>query len=214
MESKLNMKLEERIMTLRDTKQMFNIIGNDKTFTLLTSNMPERLKQILQMSWKYCMSHKQIAEYFGISTARVKQLYERGVRRFKININKAIDEYEQMKIFFDDMENLKYENKELKEENQMFKRRFDALTTEDKLICGQVDVLKEKIINFDFDVRSINALRGADVYTMEELVQFSRNDLMKFRNLGKGSIDKIEELLKKYNLKLNTKNTFKFGIFN
>jgi hypothetical protein len=205
------MNKEEKILTLRDTKQMFNIIGNDKTFSFLTSNMPERIKQILQMSWKHCMSRKDIAEYFGISSARVKQLYERGVRLIKRNILNAIAEYGNLKKLLEEMENLKYENQRLQEENLMFKRRFDALTAEDKITCGQIDVLNQRIVDFDFDVRSLNALRGADVNTMEELIQFSRNDLMKFRNLGKKSIDDIEELLKKYNMKLNDKNTFRFG---
>jgi hypothetical protein len=203
------MDAEERKLTLRDTKEMFNIIGNDKTFSLLTSDIRERDKQILQMKWKHCMSNKDIAEYFGIVPARIRQIYERGARQFKINIGKAIEEYKHMNKFFEEIENLKYENRELKEENEMFKRRFDALTAEDKMFCGQVDVLKQRIIDFDFDVRAMNALRGAEVNTMEELIKFSRNDLMKFRNIGKGSIDKIEELLKKYNLKLNDKNNFK-----
>jgi len=210
MKLNLDMNKEEKILTLRDTKQMFSVIGSDKTFSLLATDMPERIKEILQMSWKHCMSHKDIAEYLGISSPRVKQLYERGVKRFKINTKKAIEEYEQMKKFFDEMENLKYENQELREENLMFKRRFDALTAEDKMACGLIDVLKQRIIDFDFDVRSMNALRAADVYTMEELIQFSRKDLMKFCYIGKKSIDGIEELLKKYNLKLNEKNTFRF----
>jgi hypothetical protein len=204
------MDAEERKLTLRDTKEMFNIIGNDKTFSLLAFGMRERDKQVLQMTWKHCMNKKDIAEYFGIASARIQQIYERGARQFKINIGKAIEEYKHMNKFFEEIENLKYENRELKEENEMFKRRFDALTAEDKMFCGQVDVLKQRIIDFDFDVRSINVLRYAiDINTMEELIQFSRNDLMKFRNIGKVSIDKIEELLKKYNLKLNDKNNSK-----
>lgn len=206
------MDTEERKLKLRDIRMMFNIIGNDKTLSLLTSNMPERLKQILQMSWKHCMSNKDIAEHFGITSERVRQLYGRGIRQFRKNIAKAINEYEQMKKFFEEMEDIKRENKELKEENEIFKRRFDALTSEDKMICGQIDVLKQRIINFDFDVRSMNALRDAEINTMEELVQFSRDDLMKFRNIGKGSIDKIEELLKKYNLQLSNKNNFKIWL--
>jgi hypothetical protein len=203
------MNTEERKLTLLDTKVMFNFMGNDKTFSLLSSNIHERDKQILQMKWKHCMGNKDIGEHFGITPARVHDIYERGARQFKKNIAKAIDEYEHMNKFFNEIEDLKYENGELKKENEMFKRRFDALTAEDKMFCGQVDVLKERIIEFDFDVRAMNALRSVDVNTMEELIQFSRNDLMRFRNIGKKSVDKIEELLKKYNLKLNDKSRYK-----
>jgi len=204
------MNTEERKLTLNDTKIMFNFMGSDKTFSLLSSNIHERDKQVLQMKWKHCMSNKDIGEHFGITPERVQQIYERGARRFKINIAKAIEEYEHINKFFEENEDLKYENGELKKENEMFKRRFDALTAEDKMICGHIDVLKQRIIDFDFNVRIMNVLQYAlNINTMEELIQYTRDDLMKFDKIGKGSIDKIEELLKKYNLKLKDKRKFK-----
>ncbi len=204
------MNNQERKLVLNDTKQMFNIIGDDKTFTLLTSDMPERLKQVVQMSWKYCMSRNNIAEHFELTPERIRQLYNRGVRRLKTNIRKAINEYEQLTILKAENEKLKAENKELQDENLIFKRRFDALSTEEKMICGQIDVLKQRIVDFDFDVRIINSLKYSDIDTMEELISLSRNDLMKLRNLGEKSVNGIEEILKKYNLKLSEKNVFRF----
>jgi hypothetical protein len=201
---------EEKTFTIRDTKHLFNIIGSDKVFSLLTSDIPQRVREILQMSWKDNMTHKDIAEHFGLSLERVRQLYNRGVRRFKANVNQAINEYEHLKNFMEEMENLRTTNNILREENLIFKRRFDALSPNEKITCGHIDVLKQRIIDFDFDVRSMNCLRYSDINTMEELVQFSRNDLMKFRNLGKSSIDKIEDLLKGLGLKLNDRNIIRF----
>jgi DNA-directed RNA polymerase subunit alpha len=43
-------------------------------------------------------------------------------------------------------------------------------------------------------------LKAAEVETLGDLVQYNRNDLLKFRNFGKKSLAELEELLDKMNL--------------
>ena len=58
-----------------------------------------------------------------------------------------------------------------------------------------------KILSIDkigLSVRSTNALHHADVYTVDDMLKYSENDLLKIRNIGKKSIEEIVEKIKKY----------------
>jgi DNA-directed RNA polymerase subunit alpha len=48
----------------------------------------------------------------------------------------------------------------------------------------------------DLSVRALNCLKAAEVATLGQLVQFNKNDLLKFRNFGKKSLTEIEDLIK------------------
>jgi DNA-directed RNA polymerase subunit alpha len=61
-------------------------------------------------------------------------------------------------------------------------------------------LLKTKLVDMDLSVRALNCLKAADVETLADLVQFNKNDLLKFRNFGKKSLAELEELVKSKNL--------------
>ncbi len=61
-------------------------------------------------------------------------------------------------------------------------------------------LLKTKLIDMELSVRALNCLKAADVDTLGELVQFNKNDLLKFRNFGKKSLTELDELLDKLQL--------------
>ena len=48
-------------------------------------------------------------------------------------------------------------------------------------------LLKTRLTDLDLSVRALNCLKSAEVETLGQLCQFSRNDLLKFRNFGKKS---------------------------
>jgi DNA-directed RNA polymerase subunit alpha len=52
----------------------------------------------------------------------------------------------------------------------------------------------------DLSVRALNCLKAADVDTLGDLVQYNRNDLLKFRNFGKKSLTELDDLLVSLNL--------------
>ena len=56
-------------------------------------------------------------------------------------------------------------------------------------------ILKTRLIDMDLSVRALNCLKTAEVETLGELVQFHRNDLLKFRNFGKKSLNELDEFL-------------------
>lgn len=56
-------------------------------------------------------------------------------------------------------------------------------------------LLKTPLEDLDLSVRAFNCLKAAKIESLEELVQFNTNDLLKFRNFGKKSLVEIEALL-------------------
>jgi DNA-directed RNA polymerase subunit alpha len=69
---------------------------------------------------------------------------------------------------------------------------------EDSLHMRQL--LKSKLSDMDLSVRALNCLKAADVETLGELVQFNKNDLLKFRNFGKKSLTELDELVERKGL--------------
>ena len=69
---------------------------------------------------------------------------------------------------------------------------------EDALHMRQL--LKSKLSDMDLSVRALNCLKAADVETLGELVQFNKNDLLKFRNFGKKSLTELDELVERKGL--------------
>jgi len=57
-------------------------------------------------------------------------------------------------------------------------------------------LLKTRLVDMDLSVRALNCLKAAEVATLGQLVQFNKNDLLKFRNFGKKSLTEIEDLIK------------------
>jgi DNA-directed RNA polymerase subunit alpha len=83
-----------------------------------------------------------------------------------------------------------------------------SLETEDKSADDEFDetslhmrqLLKTKLVDMDLSVRALNCLKAAEVYTLGDLVQYQRNDLLKFRNFGKKSLTELDELVEQKNL--------------
>jgi DNA-directed RNA polymerase subunit alpha len=77
---------------------------------------------------------------------------------------------------------------------------FDVPTaTETEMVDEHVlhmrKLLKTPLEDLDLSVRAFNCLKAAKINSLEELVQFNTNDLLKFRNFGKKSLVEIEALL-------------------
>jgi DNA-directed RNA polymerase subunit alpha len=86
----------------------------------------------------------------------------------------------------------------------LFSEEKITLDTEEKAVAEEFDenslhvrqLLKTKLIDLDLSVRALNCLKAADVETLGDLVQFNKNDLLKFRNFGKKSLTELEDLVK------------------
>lgn len=61
-------------------------------------------------------------------------------------------------------------------------------------------LLLTKLSDMGLSVRAYNCLKAADIDTFADLVSYSRNELMKFRNFGKKSLNEIDQLVEKIKL--------------
>jgi len=70
----------------------------------------------------------------------------------------------------------------------------------DEEVLHMRQLLKTKLVDMDLSVRALNCLKAADVDTLGDLVQYNRNDLLKFRNFGKKSLTELDDLLSSMSL--------------
>ena len=70
----------------------------------------------------------------------------------------------------------------------------------DEELLKMRQLLKTKLADMDLSVRALNCLKTAEVDSLGDLVKFTKNDLLKFRNFGKKSLTELDELLDKHRL--------------
>lgn len=61
-------------------------------------------------------------------------------------------------------------------------------------------LLLTKLSDMELSVRALNCLKAANIETFADLVSHHRNELMKFRNFGKKSLNEIDNLVDKHHL--------------
>lgn len=71
----------------------------------------------------------------------------------------------------------------------------EEVETYDEEILHMRQMLKTRLVDMDLSVRALNCLKAAEVETLGDLVMYTKNDLMKFRNFGKKSLTELEELV-------------------
>ena len=74
----------------------------------------------------------------------------------------------------------------------------------DEEVLHMRQLLKSKLVEMNLSVRALNCLKAADVETLGDLVQYSKTDLLKFRNFGKKSLSELDDLLESLNLSFGT----------
>ena len=74
----------------------------------------------------------------------------------------------------------------------------------DEEVLHMRQLLRTKLVEMNLSVRALNCLKAADVETLGDLVQFNKNDLLKFRNFGKKSLTELDDLLEGLNLSFGT----------
>ena len=67
---------------------------------------------------------------------------------------------------------------------------------------SQAKVLEMTIEELDLSVRAYNCLKRAGINSVSELVQKNQDDMMKVRNLGRKSLEEVEQKLSALGLSL------------
>lgn len=67
-------------------------------------------------------------------------------------------------------------------------------------------IMEMTIEELDLSVRSYNCLKRAGINTVQELISKTEEEMMKVRNLGKKSLEEVQQKLRELNLKLRDSN--------
>ncbi len=118
-----------------------------------------------------------------------------------------------------EIEKLKREIKYLQDENYLLKKKIFSIVsiiedeaeikvkntemTPEEFKQINIKCLATPLRHMDLSVRSYNCLiQVAGMKTLGDLIQYSKRDLLKYKNFGKNSLTEIEQLLTQYGLEL------------
>lgn len=142
---------------------------------------------------------KEIGELYGITSTRVSQIVKRGFRMLS-----RVDKYS--KIVDDNKRLIKLlEQTELR--FNILKESYEKLQKEyinsksDNIKVELPDIMYSKISDLGFSSNINKIFSYSDINTVYDLVRITESDLLKFRRLGKKSLDELKRFLSKHGLK-------------
>lgn len=119
------------------------------------------------------------------------------IRKVRFNEDGEIPDIEKREIMEDYEKAVDELTEELNWSLKKFVKAMAVCFNEKKML--QVDTPIEVL---NLTQRSYNCLKRANINTVEELTKRSKWNLLKIRNLGKGSFNEIQSELESYGLKL------------
>jgi predicted DNA-binding protein YlxM (UPF0122 family) len=175
--------------------------------------LTERETEMLDMFLIKNISVDEIAEKYSISKVRASQVISKASRRMIGRIfmlQKMYANYNTALDYLTENALLKKQNKELyykflrNQQNQEIKDLKSNTNVQHFIKYGyDIKDLKMSYMDFDLSVRTLNCLKLAEIYTLDELLAYEKSDLLKFRNFGKKSLDELCDWLEdKYNWEL------------
>lgn len=81
----------------------------------------------------------------------------------------------------------------------------ELVSEEEKEKSEKEKILNKTIEELDFSVRSYNCLKKSSISTLKDLIEYSPEEIIKIKNLGKKSLDEIKEKINKYGFILGEK---------
>ena len=161
--------------------------------------LPDREKDILLKTITYTGNFKQVADEHDLTKERVRQLFEKGLKRVRVGCLRMKREYDC------NYHEVKEENIKLRKENNELKDYISKLPDEKKVkiegMINKSEVLSKPLYELDLGVRTYNCLNNADIKTLGDIVSYTKSDFMKFRNFGKKSMDELEEVVLRHDLR-------------
>ena len=168
---------------------------NERLEFLLTKLViTDREEKIIRLYYIDGKTFEEIGREFGITRERIRQIQEKAIKKLKLF----------KKYFYDGkwclMEELAKEEHQKYLETQKSYWKYESakqyiLQYESGVF---LPIREQKIENLDLSMRSYNCLKRIGIRTIGDLLNFTYNDLIKIRNLGRKSmkeiLDKIHDL--------------------
>ena len=188
--------------------ERIKIIFRDIIDVISDVSFTQREKEIFFAVMLDNSTYEKVAQKHGLSNERVRQIVQRSLRKLTHKIPKDI------KYILANHEHLTERKNSFIEENRLLRKIVCTLHLKQKVGFAKddediiKDVIKALLLtpvsndDLSLSVRTVNSLSADGIKTLYDLVQYSRNDLMKFRNFGVKSLSEIEDVLESFGLSL------------
>lgn len=86
------------------------------------------------------------------------------------------------------------------------------------MVEGHADYMKEKVLGMkveelDFSSRTLNALKRSNINTVEELISFTEDEIIKVRNIGETGFTELLKKLRGLGLSFREREIYTMGMF-
>jgi DNA-directed RNA polymerase alpha subunit len=136
-----------------------------------------------------------VAEKFDLTSARISQIFKKALRVASVSTLKMKKDYDENYISVqEENELLKKENRQLKNELMKFNKKTD--------LSKKDSVLLTSIYDTPISVRLLNVLKANEIQILDDALLYTKRDYLRFRNLGRKSLEELEEVLAEYGLEL------------
>ena len=190
-------KIKDKLDILDYPENLLQVLGIEynehilKRLEHVFNDIPLRESTVVQKAYKEQLTLEQIGKEFNITRERVRQILTKALRRIKFR-SKYLE-----------LGDLAYPETKVKEDYKLYIAQMQNQWTYDSAVQyinnntpeQPTPLYPEDIIDLEFSVRTYNCLRRSRVFTVEELLSKSEEDLMKIRNLGRKSLKEIKNKL-------------------
>lgn len=198
--------------------QVFNIPDNADTTTQnkyilqfcfgILSDFPDALsnreKDICEKLLVENARGKASSKY-NLTGERIRQIFVKSIKKITAAYQDSMRELEALRI----------ENEEVKSRNYLLEKEISSSKSmenvesvqeqEGKLCYNARKLLNYSIIHLPLSVRTINALRNANLSTFREIPQLTMTQLLQTRNCGRKSVTELRDYLSKFSLDFGLK---------
>ena len=160
----------------------------EETACFLFSNLRSREEEILTLRYQYGKSLSDIAEQFGLTRERIRQIQKKALHH--------MSQGRQGEILKNGVQ------KSIREETERAQRMAELAENDKARRDVILTAADEPVANLDLSARAYNCLIRNGIKTGKEVIEYDENvGLMKLRNCGKGTYDEIIEKLARYGYK-------------
>lgn len=183
--------LQDSIWFLENITQEFERIFSDYQNQIDESKRVS-LADIIHKGWPKVVNEK--SEEWNLSYVSARANISHNIRHFLRNL-KLWPSYTKLLAEKDEL------NNRLATIERNYKMVIERLRAYDEKFCDSIDVEKNPILckevnNCDFSIRTMNCFRVANIDYVGQILNYTRADLLKYRNVGKRTIYEIEDFLK------------------
>jgi hypothetical protein len=187
-------KFIERDLILRDAQRLYKLIGQNDFIDLILPNEIDKI--VIKRKFNNNETFESIGQIVGLSKLQTLRVYEKAIRKINQQIRRFINTYTDIKT--SKIKNSRLQT--IKTEIQKIKDPYPSTTKKSESQNLLITDLIEK------KVKWVTILNSEGIYTLGDLTQHSRNEILQMPTMWSNSVMEIEFLLNRFNMRLNSNN--------